>query len=121
VLWAAAPVLNLGQASKLQRKPLLTTDLLGVVYVQVPAGARLAGEPSWWSALGPQLGVGLGVLAGAVPVGIVFGLLSTRRLTGRLRRLAATTIAVAQGDYRQRVAETAGPAVMGWRTGRAAG
>ncbi len=111
VLWAAAPVLNLGQASNLQRKPLLTPDLLGMVYVQVPAGAKLAGEPSWLSALGPQLGVGLLVLAAAVPVGVVFGLLSTRRLIGRLRRLAATTVAVADGDYRQRVAVSGGDEV----------
>jgi signal transduction histidine kinase len=39
----------------------------------------------------------------AVPVGLVFGLLSTRRLFGRVRRLAATTLAVADGDLRQRV------------------
>jgi signal transduction histidine kinase len=80
---------------------------------QVRADARLAGEPSWWRALGPQLGVGLLVLAGAVPVGIVFGLLSTRRLIGRLRRLAATTVAVAQGDYQQRVAVSGGDEVAG--------
>jgi signal transduction histidine kinase len=80
---------------------------------QVRADARLAGEPSWWRAPGPQLGVGLLVLAGAVPVGIVFGLLSTRRLIGRLRRLAATTVAVAQGDYQQRVAVSGGDEVAG--------
>jgi two-component system, NarL family, sensor histidine kinase LiaS len=115
VLWAAAPVLDLGQASNLPGKPFnlqgkssATADLLGVVYVQVPAEAKLAGEPSWWSALGPQLGVGLLVLIAAVPVGVVFGLLSTRRLSGRLRRLAATTVAVADGDYHQRVPVSGG-------------
>jgi signal transduction histidine kinase len=51
------------------------------------------------------------VLAGAVPVGLVFGLLSTRRLIGRLRRLAATTVAVAGGDYQQRVAVAGGDEV----------
>jgi signal transduction histidine kinase len=103
VRWAAAPVLDLGGLSK-GTKPSPVSDLLGVVYVQVPATAKLAGEPSWWRALGPQLRVGLLVLAAAIPVGLVFGLLSTRRLVGRLRRLAATTVAVAQGDYQQRLA-----------------
>ncbi len=41
VLWAAAPVLNLGQASNLQRKPLLTPDLLGWSTCRSPPG------PSW--------------------------------------------------------------------------
>jgi signal transduction histidine kinase len=110
VLWAAAPVLDLRGLSK-GTKPSPVSDLLGVVYVQVPATARLAGEPSWWSALAPQLGVGLLVLAGAVPVGLVFGLLSTRRLIRRLRRLAATTVAVADGDYRHRVPVSGGDEV----------
>jgi signal transduction histidine kinase len=84
------------------------SDLLGVVYVQVPAAAKLADQPSWREALAPQLIVGLLVLGGAIPVGIVFGLLSTRRLIRRLRRLAATTVAVANGDYQQRVAVSGG-------------
>jgi signal transduction histidine kinase len=107
VLWAAAPVLDLSRLVK-ATKPSPVLDPLGVIYVQVPATARLAGEPSWWSVLGSQLAVGLLVLAAAVPVGLVFGLLSTRRLVGRLRRLAATTVAVADGDYRQRVPVTGG-------------
>jgi signal transduction histidine kinase len=113
VLWAAAPVLDLGQAASLQRKPLLEGDLLGMVYVQVPATAKLAEQQDLWSALGPQLRVGLLVLAAAIPVGLVFGWLSTRRLIGRLRRLAATTVAVAGGDYQQRVAVSGGDEVAG--------
>jgi signal transduction histidine kinase len=111
VLWATAPVLNLGQEANLPGKPLATADLLGVVYVQVPAAAKLASEPSLWSALAPQLGVGLLVLVAAVPVGLAFGLLSTRGLVGRLRRLAATTVVVAQGDYHQRVPVSGGDEV----------
>jgi signal transduction histidine kinase len=110
VLWTAAPVLDLGGLDK-GVKPSPVSDLLGVVYVQVPAAARLAEEPSWWNALAPQLGVGLLVLAGAIPVGLVFGLLSTRRLIGRLRRLAATTVAVADGDYRHRLPTSGGDEV----------
>jgi signal transduction histidine kinase len=107
VLWTAAPVLDLGGLDK-GTKPSPASDLLGVVYVQVPATAKLADQPSWREALTPQLVVGLLVLGGAIPVGIVFGLLSTRRLIRRLRRLAATTVAVANGDYQQRVAVSGG-------------
>jgi signal transduction histidine kinase len=110
VRWAAAPVLDLSRFDKATKPPPLS-DLLGVVYVQVPAAAKLGEEPSWRDALAPQLRVGLLVLAAAVPVGLVFGLLSTRRLIGRLRRLAATTVAVAGGDYRQRVPVSGGDEV----------
>ena len=43
------------------------------------------------------------MLAAAVPVGVAFGLLSTRRLTRRLRRLATLTLEVADGDFQRRV------------------
>jgi signal transduction histidine kinase len=49
------------------------------------------------------IGTGLVVLAGAVPVGLAFGLLSTRRLTRRLRRLAASTLEVADGGFERRI------------------
>jgi signal transduction histidine kinase len=110
VLWTAAPVLDLSGLGK-GTKPSPVSDLLGVVYVQIPATAKLADQPSWREALGKQLGVGLLVLAAAVPVGLVFGLLSTRRLIGRLRRLAATTVAVADGDYHQRLPVAGGDEV----------
>ena len=110
VLWTAAPVLDLSGLGK-GTKPSPVSDLLGVVYVQVPATAKLAEEQNWREALGPQLGVGLLVLAAAVPVGLVFGLLSTRRLIRRLRRLAGTTVAVADGDYRHRVPVAGGDEV----------
>jgi signal transduction histidine kinase len=110
VLWAAAPVLDLSGLDK-GTKPSPASDLLGFVYVQLPATAKLADQPSWREALAPRLWVGLGVLAAAVPVGLVFGLLSTRRLIRRLRRLAATTVAVADGDYQQRVAVAGGDEV----------
>jgi signal transduction histidine kinase len=110
VLWTAAPVLDLRGLDK-GTKPSPVSDLLGVVYVQVPATAKLAEEPNWRDALTPRLGVGLLVLTAAVPVGLIFGLLSTRRLIGRLRRLAASTVAVADGNYRQRVPVSGGDEV----------
>jgi signal transduction histidine kinase len=113
VLWAAAPVLEFGQGyvvpSLLVSKFDPTPELLGVVYVQVPAD--LAGQPAASSALLPQLWVGLLVLVAAVPVGVIFGLLSTRRLIGRLRRLAASTVAVAEGNYHHRLAVSGGDEV----------
>lgn len=51
----------------------------------------------------PMLLPGLVVLASAVPVGLLFGFVSMRRPVHRLRRLAATTQALASGDLDQRV------------------
>jgi signal transduction histidine kinase len=112
VVWAAVPVfdikrkINPGEPKPQFGPPTkgdLLGDPLGVVYVQVPASLPLAGASRPLSALLPQLGVGLLVLLAAVPVGLVFGLVSTRGLVGRVRRLADTTVAVADGDLRQRV------------------
>ena len=46
VLWTAAPVLDLRGLDK-GTKPSPVSDLLGVVYVQIPATAKLAEEPNW--------------------------------------------------------------------------
>src|SRR5262249_59975911 len=43
------------------------------------------------------------VLALVIPVGTVFGLLSTRRVIRRIKRLADVTGTVAGGDFRPRV------------------
>jgi signal transduction histidine kinase len=71
---------------------------IGMLYVQVPAGRGAAFAP-----IEPMLVAGVAVLGLAVPVGVLFGLLTTRRLIRRLRRLADATGAVAQGDFRPRV------------------
>ncbi|MFC5822823.1 ATP-binding protein [Nonomuraea insulae] len=96
---------------------------LGYVYVQAPADAApaapvlggagppppaapLRAEPATAPTAGdflPFLMAGGLALALVVPVGLVFGLLSTRRLTSRVRRLAEVTTAVAGGDFRPRV------------------
>jgi signal transduction histidine kinase len=83
-----------------KQSKLPPSDLLGLVYVQIPASVKLAPPPLRTTT---ALLIGALVLAGAVPVGLVFGLLSTRGLIGRLRRLAATTVAVAGGDFRHRL------------------
>jgi signal transduction histidine kinase len=101
ILWAALPITRTAEPS---------TDVIGLLYVQVPDGPALPTlfktpdrHPDVWSSVAAQFGVGLLVLLCALPVGAVFGLYSTRRLIGRLRRLAASTVAVADGDYQHRV------------------
>ncbi|SDK70556.1 HAMP domain-containing sensor histidine kinase [Nonomuraea jiangxiensis] len=79
-------------------------EILGYVYVQAPA-QTVVNAPTAESVAG-LLAPGLLVLALAIPVGLVFGLLSTRRLTSRVRELANVTTAVAAGDFRPRVPVT---------------
>ena len=83
--------------------------VIGAIYVQVPKGqvARKA-----LSALQPLLVGGGVVLLLVLPVGVVFGLLSTRRLIRRVYRLGGMTASVAGGDFRSRV-EVAGDDELG--------
>jgi signal transduction histidine kinase len=71
-----------------------------MLYLEVPAAAQGTQGVRFSPAL---IWTGLIVLAAAVPAGLAFGLLSTRRLTRRLRRLAALTLEVAEGDFQRRV------------------
>jgi signal transduction histidine kinase len=116
VLMAVAPVLRFttkpGLFDKEAGKPVPVRGSIGMVYVQAPATPGLMaaakdlapnqGEYPWDSLRG-QLAGGILVLIGALPVGVVFGLLSTRPLIRRLRRLATSTVAVADGQYQHRV------------------
>jgi signal transduction histidine kinase len=77
--------------------------LLGYVYVQAPVPA---GGLSWTD-LKPLLQSGLVLLLVTIPVGVVFGMLTTRGVVQRLRRLAAGTVGFAAGDFSQRVPEAA--------------
>ncbi|MBO0867585.1 MAG: HAMP domain-containing protein, partial [Micromonosporaceae bacterium] len=108
VAWAVAPVINYGPAAGTGESNY------PVVYVQAPlvdlaaAGVPPARATSFvHDVLLPRLGISLlvllGVLAVATPVGVVFGLLATRGLRTRLRRLASSTAAVAGGDFHHRV------------------
>ncbi len=109
VVWAAAP-LEVGparddpKASGSQASPVpgpgRGTKVYGMVYVQVPAVAQ---SPAAFPLSSSLLRTGLIVLVLAVPVGIAFGLLSTRRLTRRLQRLAASTLEVAEGGFQRRI------------------
>jgi two-component system, NarL family, sensor histidine kinase LiaS len=76
-----------------------------VVYIQAPWSPRFISPIQAWSELG-QLGETGALLSGTfvllfaiVPVGVLFGLLASRRLIRRVRRLERAAAAVADGDY----------------------
>ena len=73
----------------------------GIVYVEIPAVPVSA--PGSFSVPSALIWVMSGALAASIPLGIAFGLLSTRRLTRRLRRLAASTLAVSSGEFGSRI------------------
>ena len=109
VAWATAPV-TLGRAAKdtapasqgvsSGQGAVGPGKVYGMLYLEVPA----AGQGTQGVRFSPGLiWAGLIVLAAAVPAGLAFGLLSTRRLTRRLKRLAALTLEVADGDFGRRV------------------
>ena len=108
VAWATAPVTirppkattAAGQGGSPGANAAGPGKLFGMLYLEVPAAAQAAGGVT----VSPSLvKTGLVVLAVAVPVGLAFGLLSTRRLTRRLKRLAALTLEVADGNFQRRV------------------
>jgi signal transduction histidine kinase len=76
---------------------------LGTIYVQVPTTPD---SGTTWSDLTPLVRLGLLVLLLSAPAGVAFGLLATRRLVRRLRRLAEVTARIADGDLRQRLPVT---------------
>lgn len=111
VAWATAPVtlssqgkvpkatVSAGQGVSPGTNAAGSGKIFGMLYLEVPATAQAVGGV----AVSPSLlRTGLVVLAVAVPVGLVFGLLSTRRLTRRLKRLAALTLEVADGNFQRR-------------------
>jgi signal transduction histidine kinase len=91
VIYASTPIMVAG----VPQKPA------GIVYVEIPAGP--VSVPGSLSVPAALIGVMLGALAASIPLGIAFGLLSTRRLTRRLQRLAASTLAVSSGEFGSRI------------------
>jgi signal transduction histidine kinase len=75
------------------------------VYVQAPSSLGFISPLRAWSELrqlgedGPLLAAPSALLLAIVPVGVLFGLLASRRLVRRVRRLERATVAVADGDY----------------------
>ena len=87
------------------KQPAAGRGLVAYVYVQAPWSPRFISPIRAWSELG-QLGETGQLLSGPfalliviVPVGVLFGLLASRRLVRRVRRLERATLAVADGDY----------------------
>lgn len=111
VVWAAAPVVLNQPAQGPKNAPSPgpspgappagpTGKVFGMLYLEVPAAAPGIGGFT----ISPGLiRTGAVILVLALPVGLAFGLLSTRRLTRRLQRLAALTLEVADGGFERRV------------------
>jgi signal transduction histidine kinase len=99
VLWSVWPV---GSGSKARTS---SASLVAYVYVQAPWSAGFINPFRVWEELGQQPGTGAlrsgayALLFAIVPVGVLFGLLASRRLVRRIRRLEQATLAVADGDY----------------------
>jgi signal transduction histidine kinase len=78
---------------------------LAGIYVQVPWTTGFVDPITAWNELSRQSDAGLllsgfsPLLIAIVPVGVLFGLLGSRRLIRRVRRLERATLAVADGDY----------------------
>lgn len=108
VVWAAAPVVLNQPAQGAKNAPSPGPSpgappagkVYGMLYLEVPAAAPGIGGFT----ISPGLiRTGAVILVLALPVGLAFGLLSTRRLTRRLQRLAALTLEVADGGFERRV------------------
>jgi signal transduction histidine kinase len=75
------------------------------VYVQAPWSPRFISPFRAWGELrhlgeaGQLLSGQYALLFAIVPVGVLFGLLASRRLVRRVRRLERAAVAVADGDY----------------------
>jgi signal transduction histidine kinase len=85
--------------------PASAPGRVAYVYVQAPYSTGFIDPFRVWEELGQQPGGGTlqqglyALLLVIVPVGLLFGLLASRRLVRRIRRLEHATLAVADGDY----------------------
>jgi signal transduction histidine kinase len=96
VLWMVEPV-GVGSPGGPRR--------VAYVYVQAPWSPGFVRSVLAWGEWvsstrpGQPLSAPLVLLIAIVPVGVLFGLLASRRLVRRVRRLERATLAVADGDY----------------------
>ena len=107
--WALAPITT--GKSDLGTKG--TIDLIGWAYVEAPGVGPASGAGSWLdglsllpkSSVGPLLQTGALLLLLLLPLGTLFGVLTSRRVVARLERLAAATGDFASGRLERRVLE----------------
>jgi signal transduction histidine kinase len=103
--------------------PQKADPIIGWVYVQVPGTGTPNGPLEWvqlvaqskqlkQSQVIPLTELSALLFVVVLPVGVLFGLLTTRGPVRRLRRLAGATLEVAQGELDQRV-PTGGPGEVG--------
>ncbi|HTT89954.1 MAG TPA: histidine kinase [Acidimicrobiales bacterium] len=98
VSWALVPLP--GPAMKIGQPGLAT-----YLYAQAPGPTGFTNPIRAWDELrqmsgtGPLVSASYVLLIAIVPVGVLFGLLASRRLVRRVRRLEQATVAVAEGDY----------------------
>jgi NarL family two-component system sensor histidine kinase LiaS len=101
VLWTVQPV----RRTAVSKPPASALGRVAYVYVQAPWSPRFItpirawGELSQLGETGRLLSGPFALLFAIVPVGVLFGLLGSRRLVRRVRRLERATLAVADGDY----------------------
>ncbi|MBO2444454.1 HAMP domain-containing sensor histidine kinase [Actinomadura nitritigenes] len=118
-------VVSLGDGAAWATSPATTTTPdghrrpFGIAYVRLAGGLVRPGAHAKGSAdatgrtpgTDDMLLPGLIMLIMLLPAGGVFGLLSTRRLIGRIRRLAEGTAAMADGDLHARIPVSGGDEV----------
>src|SRR6266700_217354 len=89
----------------ISKPPASAPGRVAYVYVQAPWSPGFINPIRAWGELrqlgeaGPLLSAPFALLFAIVPVGVLFGLLASRRLVRRVRRLERATVAVADGDY----------------------
>lgn len=105
--WATSPIIILGGTW-----PATGHHVIGLVYSRftVP-GDSVSTQVVRNSNLGAYVWSAVLVLVFLLPLGVVFGLLSTRRLIARIRQLAAGAAAMAGGDLKARVSVSRGDEV----------
>lgn len=106
VVWAVEPVVQVpadeftDQTEPTQLLSLPGAVRIGALYVQNPYEAS---HPGHRGSIRPLVVPGLVVLVAALPVGLLFGFISMTRPVRRLRTLAASTRAIADGDLTHRI------------------
>jgi signal transduction histidine kinase len=98
IFWMVGPEGRAGTS----KPPTSALGPVAYVYVQAPWSPGFIDSILAWGGLGsgkigPRLSFALLIVI--VPVGVLFGLLASRRLVRRVRRLEQATLAVADGDY----------------------